>query len=96
MPEYTYIDDYEREWTQKYEGAYTPEEIELNKKLKEECYKDSVDFAVVEELLLMSWIRKARSSLQLPTDILLDTCQRQCWFISSIASYFLKKEKICR
>lgn len=27
MPEYTYINDYEKEWTQKYEGTYTPEEI---------------------------------------------------------------------
>lgn len=51
MPEYTYTDDYEREWTQKFEGAYTPEEIELNKKLKEECCKDDIDFELVEELL---------------------------------------------
>lgn len=51
MPEYTYINDYEREWTQKYEGVYTPEEVDLNKKLKEECSKDSIDFARVEELL---------------------------------------------
>ena len=51
MPEYNYINDYEREWTQKYEGTYTPEEIELNKKLKDECCKDNIDFAAVEELL---------------------------------------------
>jgi len=40
MSEYTYIDDYEREWTQKYEGIYTPEEVNLNNKLKKECSKD--------------------------------------------------------
>ena len=51
MPEYNYINDYEREWTQKYEGAYSPEEIELNKKLQDECCKDSIDYAAVEELL---------------------------------------------
>ena len=51
MPEYTYINDFEREWTQKYEGSYSPEEIELNKKLKDECSKDSIDYEVVEELL---------------------------------------------
>ncbi len=51
MPEYTYINDYEREWTQKYEGTYTPDEIELNIALKEECNKEKVDFARVEELL---------------------------------------------
>lgn len=51
MPEYTYVDDYEREWTQKYEGAYTPEEIELNIKLRDACAEDDIDFARVEELL---------------------------------------------
>lgn len=51
MPDYNYIDDYEREWTQKFEGTYTPEEIELNKKLLEECMKETVDFTAVEELL---------------------------------------------
>lgn len=51
MSEYNYINDYERECTQKYEGTYTPEEIELNKKLKEECSKEIIDYAVVEELL---------------------------------------------
>ncbi len=51
MPEYTYIDDYEREWTQKFEGSYTPEEVELNKQLKEECDKDNIDLAKIEELL---------------------------------------------
>ena len=29
MPEYSYKDDYERKWTQKYEGTYTPEEDEV-------------------------------------------------------------------
>lgn len=51
MPDYTYINDYEREWTQKYEGAYTPEEVELNRQLQEECYKDAIDFAKIEDLL---------------------------------------------
>ena len=51
MSEYNYINDYERECTQKYEGTYTPEEIELNKKLKEECSKEIIDYAVVEKLL---------------------------------------------
>ena len=51
MSEYKYINDYEREWTQKYEGTYTPKEIELNKKLKEECSKDNIDYTIVEELL---------------------------------------------
>lgn len=46
-----YINDYEREETQKYEGVYTPEEIELNKKLLEECLKENADFAVIEDLL---------------------------------------------
>ncbi|MBP5468341.1 MAG: hypothetical protein J6Z11_03765 [Candidatus Riflebacteria bacterium] len=51
MSEYKYINDYEREWTQKYEGTYTPKEIELNKKLKKECSKDNIDYKIVEELL---------------------------------------------
>ncbi len=51
MNEYEYINEYEREETQKYEGTYTPEEIELNKKLYEECSKDNIDFNVVEDLL---------------------------------------------
>jgi len=51
MSEYQYANDYEREETQKYEGTYTPEEIQLNKKLFEECAKEHIDFAVVEELL---------------------------------------------
>lgn len=51
MGEYEYENDYEREVTQKYEKTYTPEEIELNKKLYAECSKDKIDFATVEELL---------------------------------------------
>ena len=51
MPEYTCINEAEREWTQKYEGTYTPEEIKLNKQLYEECSKDVIDFARVEDLL---------------------------------------------
>jgi len=51
MSEYKYRSDYEREKTQKYEGVYTPEEIELNKKLYEACIKDKIDFAAAEEAL---------------------------------------------
>jgi hypothetical protein len=51
MSDYTYINEYEREETQKYEGVYTPEEINLNKKLNEACTKDIIDFACVEDLL---------------------------------------------
>ena len=51
MPEYKYISEAEREWTQKYEGVYMPEEIELNQQLYEECHKDQINFERVEELL---------------------------------------------
>ena len=51
MGEYEYTNDYEREHTQKYEGIYTSEEIELNKKLFDECAKEHIDFQLVEELL---------------------------------------------
>ena len=51
MGEYKYQSDYERQETQKYEGAYTAEEIELNNRLFEECSKAEVDFEAVEELL---------------------------------------------
>ena len=45
------MDGYERRYFGKYEGVYTSEEIELNKKLFEECQKQNIDFALVEELL---------------------------------------------
>ena len=51
MSEYKYRNDYERKKTQQFEGTYTAEEIELNKKLYEECSKKTVDYAVVEDLL---------------------------------------------
>ena len=51
MSEYKYINDAEREWTEKYEGTYTPEEIELNKKLRDACAQENLDFTVIEELL---------------------------------------------
>ncbi len=51
MGDFEYRNDYEREATQKYEGTYTPEEIELNKRLFHECAKEHIDFSVVEELL---------------------------------------------
>lgn len=51
MGEYQYRNDYEREKTQKYEDIYTSEEIELNKKLYEECFNRDIDFAKIEDLL---------------------------------------------
>ena len=51
MNEYVYMNEYEREATQKYEGTYTAEEIELNKKLAEECSKTEIDIEYIEELL---------------------------------------------
>ena len=51
MSGYTYINDYERECTQQYEGAYTSEEAKRNKRLLEECSKENIDYTVVEELL---------------------------------------------
>ncbi|MBE6630234.1 MAG: hypothetical protein E7624_05225 [Ruminococcaceae bacterium] len=51
MSEFKYRNDYERDETQKYEGTYTSEEIELNKKLFDECAKEPIDFQVVEKLL---------------------------------------------
>ena len=43
--------DFWRQATREYEGVYSSQEIELNKKLYEECFKNPVDFEVVEELL---------------------------------------------
>ena len=52
MGEYKYINEYEREETEKYEGVYTSEEIALNKQLYDECGKmENIDFELVEELL---------------------------------------------
>jgi hypothetical protein len=51
MSDYKYSSEFERELTQKYEGIYTSEEVELNKKLYEECSKETIDYAAVEELL---------------------------------------------
>lgn len=45
------MNEYEKEHTCKFEGVYTPDEIELNKKLFEECQKEEIDFTIVEELL---------------------------------------------
>ena len=44
MSEFKYRNDYERDETQKYEGIYTSQEIELNKKLFDECSKEHIDF----------------------------------------------------
>ena len=49
MNEYQYRNECEE--TQKYEEIYTLEEIELNKKLYEECSKEVIDFELVESLL---------------------------------------------
>ena len=51
MDDYKYKNKYEQEETQMYEGTYSYEEIELNRKLLEECSKESIDFSVVEDLL---------------------------------------------
>lgn len=51
MEPYTYKDECEREETQKYEGTYSIEEIELNRRLLEECEKKKIDFSKVENLL---------------------------------------------
>lgn len=51
MSEYRYQNDYERENTEKFVGVYTHEEIELNKRLYDECIKRPIDFTLVEELL---------------------------------------------
>lgn len=51
MSNYKYSSEYEREETQKYEGTYTPEQIELNKKLYEVVSKEHIDFYEAEELL---------------------------------------------
>ncbi len=51
MSNYKYSSEYEREETQKYEGTYTPEQIELNKKLYEVVSKEHIDFYAAEELL---------------------------------------------
>ena len=51
MSEYEYINDYEREETEKYEGVYTSEEISLNKRLLAECQKRTPDFELIEQLL---------------------------------------------
>ena len=51
MNGYEYSNEKEQKETQKYEGIYTPEEIELNKKLIGACAEDATDFAYIEELL---------------------------------------------
>ncbi len=45
------MNEYEIEHTAKYEGTYTAEEVELNKKLYEECSKEVLDRVVIEALL---------------------------------------------
>ncbi len=51
MSDYKYKNKYEQDETQQFEGAYTAEEIELNKKLFDECTKETIDFGAVEALL---------------------------------------------
>lgn len=45
------MNEYEIECTRKYEGIYTPEEIELNNKLYAECSKEVLDCDAIEKLL---------------------------------------------
>ena len=51
MGDYKYINDYEKEEIRKYAEGYSFEEVELNKKLYDECSKENIDFSVVEDLL---------------------------------------------
>ena len=51
MTNYEYNSDLERQETQEYEDVYSAEEIELNKKLYEECFKKVIDFEAIEKLL---------------------------------------------
>lgn len=51
MGEYRYANDTERKETQKYEGLYSHEEIELNKRLYDECSRDMIDLAAVRGIL---------------------------------------------
>ena len=45
------MNEYEYKRTKAFEGIYTPEEIELNKRLYDECMKRTVDLDLVEQLL---------------------------------------------
>lgn len=45
------MNEYEIEHTRQFEGAYTSEEIKLNKKLYAECTKEVLDCDTIEELL---------------------------------------------
>ncbi len=47
-----FVNEYEIECTGPYEGTYTPEEIELNNRLYEECTKETLDFDAIEKLLI--------------------------------------------
>ena len=57
MEKYKYMNESEKRKTQPYEGIYTPEEIELHKKLYEECSKKHIDFVAIEDLLKQGAIR---------------------------------------
>ena len=45
------MNEYEAGHTSKFEGAYTPDEIALNNRLYEECLKEKLDCAAIEDLL---------------------------------------------
>lgn len=45
------MNEYEIECTSRYEGRYTAEEVELNKRLYEECSKKTLDCEKIEDLL---------------------------------------------
>lgn len=46
------MDEYEIECTKRFEGTYTLAEVELNKRLYEECSKEVLDCNAIEKLLL--------------------------------------------
>ena len=51
MLDYIYVSDAEREATQQYEGIYTFDEIELNKKLRDACRHSKFDLVEIAKLL---------------------------------------------
>lgn len=51
MDKYNYVNEYEREYTEKYAGIYSAEEVVLNNRLSEECEKKEIDPQKIEALL---------------------------------------------
>ena len=48
MGDYKYINDYEKEEIRKYAEGYSFEEVELNKKLYDECSKKTLIFLLLK------------------------------------------------